>query len=87
MKFVMTQSICPEGIEKLKADTNGQVEIIAEDNPDPNNYLDDMQDADALIVRIAKCDAHAIENSPNLKVIGIAKLRYFDLRERVFRYI
>lgn len=27
MKFVMTQSICPEGIEKLKADTNGQVEI------------------------------------------------------------
>lgn len=41
MKFVMTQSICPEGIEKLKADTNGQVEIIAEDNPDPNNYLDD----------------------------------------------
>ena len=48
MKFVMTQSICPEGIEKLKADTNGQVEIIAEDNPDPNNYLDDMKDADAL---------------------------------------
>ena len=40
MKFVMTQSICPEGIKKLKADTNGQVEIIAEDNPDPNNYLD-----------------------------------------------
>lgn len=30
MKFVMTQSICPEGIEKLKADTNGQVEIIAQ---------------------------------------------------------
>ena len=28
MKFVMTQSICPEGIEKLKADTNGQVEKL-----------------------------------------------------------
>ena len=76
MKFVMTQSICPEGIEKLKADTNGQVEIIAEDNPDPNNYLDDMKDADALIVRIAKCDAHAIENSPNLKVIGRTGVDY-----------
>ena len=76
MKFVMTQSICPEGIEKLKADTNGQVEIIAEDNPDPNNYLDDMKDADALIVRIAKCDAHAIENSPNLKVIGPVGVGY-----------
>ena len=72
----MTQSICPEGIEKLKADTNGQVEIIAEDNPDPNNYLDDMKDADALIVRIAKCDAHAIENSPNLKVIGRTGVGY-----------
>lgn len=62
VKFVMTQAICPEGIEKLKADTNNDVNIYVADNQDPNNYLDEMQDADALIVRIAKCDAHAIEN-------------------------
>ena len=76
MKFVMTQSICPEGIEKLKADTNGQVEIIAEDNPDPNNYLDDMKDADALIVRIGKCDAAVLACCPQLKVIGRPGIGY-----------
>ena len=76
VKFVMTQAICPEGIEKLKADTNNDVNIYVADNQDPNNYLDEMQDADALIVRIAKCDAHAIENSPNLKVIGRTGIGY-----------
>ena len=35
-----------------------------------------MQDADALIVRIAKCDGHAIEHSPNLKVIGRTGVGY-----------
>ena len=83
MKFVMTQAVCPEGMQLL----DGVAQVYVADNQDPNNYLDQMQDADALIVRIAKCDGHAIENSPNLKVIGIAKLRYFDLRECVLRYI
>ena len=46
------------------------------DNQDPNNYLDQMADADALIVRIAKCDGHASENSPNLKVIGRTGVGY-----------
>lgn len=69
MKVVMTQSVCPEGVEALK--NSGLFEnIYAADNPDPNNYLDQMADADALIVRIAKCDANAIEHSPKLKVIG-----------------
>ena len=35
-----------------------------------------MKEADALIVRIAKCDGHAIENSPNLKVIGRTGVGY-----------
>ena len=66
MKFVMTQAICQEGMALL----DGVTKIYIADNQDPNNYLDEMEDADALIVRIAKCDGHAIENSPNLKVIG-----------------
>lgn len=66
MKFVMTQAVCPEGMELLK----NKAEIYVADDPDPNHYLPEMQDADALIVRIAKCDGHAIEHSPNLKVIG-----------------
>ena len=70
MKFVMTQSICPEGIEKLKADTNGQVEIIAEDNPDPNNLpgRHEGRRCPDRPHRKVRCPRH--ENSPNLKVIG-----------------
>lgn len=72
MKFVMTQAVCPEGMELL----DGVAQVYVADNQDPNNYLDRMADADALIVRIAKCDGHAIENSPNLKVIGRTGVGY-----------
>ena len=72
MKFVMTQAVCPEGLQML----DGVADIYVADNQDPNNYLAVMQDADALIVRIAKCDGHAIENSPNLKVIGRTGVGY-----------
>jgi len=72
MKFVMTQAICPEGMELLK----DRADIYVADNQNPNNYPEQMQDADALIVRIAKCDGQAIENSPNLKVIGRTGVGY-----------
>lgn len=72
MKFVMTQAVCPEGMELLA----GKAEAFVADNQDPNNYLDKMQDADALIVRIAKCDGSAIEQSPKLKVIGRTGVGY-----------
>ncbi len=72
MKFVMTQSVCPEGLAMLE----GIADIYVADNQDPNNYLEEMQDCDALIVRIAKCDGHAIEHSPNLKVIGRTGVGY-----------
>ena len=72
MKFVMTQAVCPEGLKML----DGVADVYVADNQDPNNYLDEMQDADVLIVRIAKCDGHAIENSPKLKVIGRTGVGY-----------
>lgn len=53
MKFVMTQAVCPEGMQLL----DGIADVYVADNQDPNNYLDEMRDAAALIVRIAKCDA------------------------------
>ena len=40
MKFVMTQAVCPEGMELLK-DT---ADIYVADDQDPNNYLDQMWD-------------------------------------------
>lgn len=72
MKFVMTQAVCEEGLSKLK----GKADYYIADNGDPNEYLDEMQNADALIVRIAKCDKNVIENSPNLKVIGRTGVGY-----------
>lgn len=72
MKFVMTQAVCPEGMQLL----DGIADVYVADNQDPNNYLDEMKDADALIVRIAKCDANAIENSAKLKVIGRTGVGY-----------
>ena len=72
MKFVMTQAVCPEGMALLE----GKADIYVADQPDPNDYLDEMKDTDALIVRIAKCDGHVIENSPNLKVIGRTGVGY-----------
>lgn len=72
MKFVMTQALCPEGMALLE----GVARVYVADDADPNNYLGQMQDADALIVRIAKCDANTIAGSPNLKVIGRTGVGY-----------
>lgn len=72
MKFVMTQAVVQEGMKKL----DGIATCYVANNKDPNNYLDEMRDADALIVRIAKCDRNTIMNSPNLKVIGRTGVGY-----------
>lgn len=85
MKFVMTQAVCPEGMALLE----GEAEVYVADDQDPNNYLDQMADADALIVRIAKCDGTAIQNSPKLKVIGRTGVGYdtVDVAEATARGI
>lgn len=75
MKFTMTQAICDEGMQMLKEQVP-DIQIYIADNQDPNNYLDQMKDTDAIIVRVAKCDGHAIENSPRLKVIGRTGVGY-----------
>ena len=38
MKFVMTQAVCPEGMQLL----DGIADVYVADNQDPNNYLDEM---------------------------------------------
>ncbi|MFR5048517.1 MAG: hydroxyacid dehydrogenase [Faecalispora sporosphaeroides] len=72
MKFVMTKAVSPEGMELLV----GKAEVYTANHPDPNEYLDQMQNADALLVRVGKCDRHVIENSPQLKVIGRTGVGY-----------
>ena len=65
MKFVMTQAVCGEGMELL----GGKTEVYVADHGDPNDYIDEMKEADALIVRIGKCSGAVIRNSPRLKVM------------------
>ena len=48
MKFVMTQSLCAEGLALLD---QAHVDYISADDGDPNHYPQLMQDADALSVR------------------------------------
>ena len=75
MKFVLSQALCPEGMERLKT----RAEIYVADDGDPNNYLDAMRDADAVILRIAKIDKQAIQASPKLKVIGRTGVGYDNI--------
>lgn len=70
-KIVMTQKVNDAGLRLAK-----DINFVDANNPDPNNYLDEMQDADGLIVRIAKCDRNVILNSPKLKVIGRTGVGY-----------
>lgn len=72
MKFVMTQAVCREGMELLE----GKAKIYVADHADPNCYMEEMKDADALIVRIAKCDKNVIDHSPRLQVIGRTGVGY-----------
>ena len=72
MKFVMTQAVCPEGMQLI----DGIADVYVADNQDPNNYLDEMRDAVALIVRIAKRDVTSIDNSPMINVIGRTGVGY-----------
>lgn len=85
MKFVMTQAICAQGLAML----DGVADVYVANDRDPNNYLDQMRDADAIIVRIAKMDGHAISNSPKLRVIGRTGVGYdtVDVNEATRRGI
>jgi D-3-phosphoglycerate dehydrogenase len=66
VKFVITQPLCEAGLALLE----GEADVFLANNGDPNNYPDEMRDADAIIVRIGKMDGAAIARSPKLRVIG-----------------
>ncbi len=72
MKFVVTQSLCREGMELLW--DRGAVYVA--DDGDPNHYIGEMKDADGFIVRIGTCDEKTIAASQKLKVIGRTGVGY-----------
>ncbi len=69
MKFVMTEALCQEGLNLLA----GKADIFVAHDAHPHNYLDQLKDADAFVVRVADkgaIDRVTMESSPCLKVIG-----------------
>ena len=73
MKIVLTHMLSQAGMEFLK---EHDVEIFVANSNEPSTYLDQLQNADAFIVRIGRCDAHIIDRCPNLRVIGRTGVGY-----------
>ena len=75
MKVTMTEAICPEGMALLDA----QTEVFVAHDANPHNYLDQLKDSDAFIVRVAEAgavDRKTMESSETLKVIGRTGVGY-----------
>ena len=69
MKVTMTEAICQEGLALLE----GKADIFVAHDAHPHNYLDQLKDTDAFIVRVADkgaIDKETMESSDSLKVIG-----------------
>lgn len=73
MKVTMTESICPEGMAMLEG-----AEIFIAHDARPHNYIDQLKDSDAFIVRVADkgaIDAYTMDNG-GFKVIGRTGVGY-----------
>lgn len=73
MKVTMTESICPEGMEMLDG-----AEIFVAHDAHPHNYLDQLKDTDAFIVRVADkgaVDAQTMDEG-GFRVIGRTGVGY-----------
>ena len=76
MKFTLTESLCPEGMDLL--DRAGAEVFVAHD-AHPRNYWDELRNSDAFIVRVADkgaVDAETMDACPGLKVIGRTGIGY-----------
>lgn len=70
MKVTLTEALCQEGMTLLEQ--SGADLFVAHDG-NPHNYLNELKDSDAFIVRIADkgaVDSKTMDAAPALKVIG-----------------
>ena len=73
MKMVASHPLEPRAAEYLKE--NG-FELYIANSSEPKTYLEELQHADAFILRLGICDAEVIKQCPNLKVIGRTGVGY-----------
>jgi Phosphoglycerate dehydrogenase and related dehydrogenases len=75
MKVTMTEILCQEGLALLE----GKADIFIAHDAHPHNYLDELKDTDAFIVRVADkgaIDETTLKSSETLKVIGRPGIGY-----------
>lgn len=73
MKFVLTHPLSQAGMDLL---AQSGAEVYVAGSAEPATYLDQLQDADAFIIRVGLCGADIIDRCPNLKVIGRTGVGY-----------
>jgi len=73
VKIVLTYPIGDPGLTVLR---ESGAEIYVANSARTETYLDRLQDADAFIVRMARCGAQLIDRCPRLKVIGLTGVGY-----------
>ena len=73
MKFVLTQPLDEAAMKVLK---EAGADVYIANSLDLPSYIDKIQEADALVIRVGQCTAEVIDACPNLKVIGITGVGY-----------
>lgn len=71
-KIIMTQALCAAGYEPLEKEGN----IYVANNGNPSEYLQELSDAECIVVRIGHMNRAEIEAAPKLQVIGRSGIGY-----------
>lgn len=73
MKIVLTHPLSKAGMDVLEA---SGAQLYVANSAQPETYLEQLNTADAFIIRVGLCPAELIRQCPNLKVIGRTGVGY-----------
>ena len=76
MKFVLTHALDDAAMQYLK---NNDVTVWIADSADVPSYVDELKDADALIIRSGECRADVMDQCPKLKVVAHNGIGYDNM--------
>ena len=76
MKFVLTHALDDAAMQYLK---DNDVTVWIADSADVPSYVDELKDADALIIRSGECRADVMDQCPKLKVVAHNGIGYDNM--------
>ena len=76
MKFVLTHALDDAAMQYLK---DNDVTVWIADSADVPSYVDELRDADALIIRSGECRADVMDQCPKLKVVAHNGIGYDNM--------